>query len=263
MRSVFILFKEASRAEVARSFDAKFARNGRSWISGESVYIGFYDDAEVEFEPELLGSVRSLSERKAIVAVMADISGRIPGDEEVLSFCSQILGEFSGWAMDDYSDHLWSIDEIRSKSLHAGHPFFDYNGWHKGQKNRAQPDGTDNSGADLKRWAEERMTPEVAAQLVEDLRGIRTRVRLKHRSGSMYDWSWPLFSPSPAYLETSKSGPLALSTVEYIDVEKTEQKQRGPLVPPVTIDHTEEIEALLAKRGLSFESRETFVRITA
>jgi hypothetical protein len=44
--------------------------------------------------------------------------------------------------MDDYSDHLWSIDEIRSKSPHAGHPFFDYNGWYEEQKKRAQPDGT-------------------------------------------------------------------------------------------------------------------------
>jgi hypothetical protein len=141
MRSVFILFKEASRAELVRDFDVKFARNGAGWIRDGSVYIGFYDDAEVEFEPELLERLRALSGRKEVVAVMADISGRIPGDQEVMSFCSQVLGDFSGWAMDDYSSHLWSIEEIRSKSLNAGHPFFDYRGWYdeKAKKEPNQP----------------------------------------------------------------------------------------------------------------------------
>jgi hypothetical protein len=107
------------------------------------------------------------------------------------------------------------------------------------------------------------MTPEVASQLVEDLRGVPCRVRLKERSGSTYDWSRPLFSPVSSYLETSKSGPLALSSIQCIDIEKEEQKHRGALVPPVAIDHTKEIEALLAKHGLKFEFAETYIRVIA
>ncbi|MDR2980802.1 MAG: hypothetical protein LBV12_00990 [Puniceicoccales bacterium] len=130
MRSVFILFKEASRAKIAQYFDTKFTQNGVEWIRDGSVYIKFYDDAEIEFEPELLERLRTFSGRNEVVAAVADISGRIPGEQEVLSFCLQVLGDFSGWAMDDYSSHLWSIEEIKSKSLHAGHPFFDYLGWY-------------------------------------------------------------------------------------------------------------------------------------
>jgi hypothetical protein len=107
------------------------------------------------------------------------------------------------------------------------------------------------------------MTPEIAARLVADLRGIPSRVRLKERSGSAYDWDWPLFSPSRSYLETATSGPLALSLIECVDIEKEEKKYRGALVPPVVIDHTKEIEALLRKRGLVFQSRDTYIRITS
>lgn len=105
------------------------------------------------------------------------------------------------------------------------------------------------------------MTPELAALLVQDLRLIRNRVRIQERQGLIYDWHWPLFSPSPSYLETGTSGPLALSAIESIDIEKAETKHRGALVPPLIIDRACEIESILAKHGLAYESEGSYIRI--
>lgn len=106
------------------------------------------------------------------------------------------------------------------------------------------------------------MNPEVASQLVEALKPIRSRVRLRQRDGHAYGWDWPLFAPVPGYLETGASGPLALSEVESIDVQKEEVKERGRLIPPAIIDHENEIVAVLSKLRLRFEATGAHVRIT-
>lgn len=63
------------------------------------------------------------------VSVIADVPGRIPGDEEVRLFVEVMLRQFQGVAWDDYSAHCWTLDEIKAGHLVSGHPFFDYEGW--------------------------------------------------------------------------------------------------------------------------------------
>lgn len=127
MRSVFIYFKEVSRTDIAQFLDDHYTNQGNEhWIFRDSLYIGFYDDAETEASPEELDILRSQLGRSDVLAVVADISGRINGLEEANSFCEQLLSEFNGFAMDDYSDHLWTLDEIRSRHRHQGHMFFEF-----------------------------------------------------------------------------------------------------------------------------------------
>jgi hypothetical protein len=57
---------------------------------------------------------------------MVDISGRVPGDLEVMECANHILGKFNGLAQDDYSDELWTFDEIKDRVIKSGHCFFDY-----------------------------------------------------------------------------------------------------------------------------------------
>ena len=64
------------------------------------------------------------------VTVMADVSGRVPGDDEVREFAAFLLSEFRGVDWDDYSCHCWTLVEIQSGTKADGHPFFDYSGLH-------------------------------------------------------------------------------------------------------------------------------------
>ena len=105
------------------------------------------------------------------------------------------------------------------------------------------------------------MTHEIAVQLVDGLRAIRNRVRIKERDSSAYPWGLPLFAPVKGYLETAKSGPVTLASIEFIDVEKGETIQRGALLQPTIIDRSNEIERLLASVGLPFEDAGDFIRI--
>ncbi len=105
------------------------------------------------------------------------------------------------------------------------------------------------------------MKHESAILLVDALREIPSRVRIKARGAEASDWGWPLFSPAYDYLETAKSGPIALSDVECIEIEREEQKHCGRLVPPVLIDHGGDIEAVLTKLKIAFQSQSDRFRI--
>ena len=48
------------------------------------------------------------------VSVIADFSGRIPGDEVVRLFVEVMLRQFQGVVWDDYSAHCWTLDEIKA-----------------------------------------------------------------------------------------------------------------------------------------------------
>lgn len=65
---------------------------------------------------------------------MVDISGKIPGDAEVLKIVNFILAKFEAVAQDDYTDHCWNLDEIRSGEKKDNHPFFDYDGWYEDRR---------------------------------------------------------------------------------------------------------------------------------
>lgn len=130
MRSVIIVFEDASREEVSQFLaDTMVIRSEAEWSFEDSIILSFYDDAEAEFESEALAALRDRLVGAPIVSVIADVSGKIPGDAEVRRLCRILLSRFRGFALDDYTYHFWSLAEIEAEALREGHPFFDYDDW--------------------------------------------------------------------------------------------------------------------------------------
>lgn len=93
-------------------------------------YIRFWEEISSEVEPEHLEALRAALGAVPTATLMVDVSGRIPGDVEVLEFAAVMLGKFRGVAWDDYTFHCWTLAEIQSGAKVQGHSFFDYNGWY-------------------------------------------------------------------------------------------------------------------------------------
>jgi hypothetical protein len=96
-----------------------------------ALYIEFYNTFENEFEPGELLPLESALGRMPDVTVIAQVSGRVPGDVELRELAECLLGTFRGLAKDEFSDHYWTIEEIRAKASFGGLSFFDYARWHR------------------------------------------------------------------------------------------------------------------------------------
>jgi hypothetical protein len=137
MRSVVIHLARVTRDAIStRLSQFAEAQKGESWIypphsSRPSLYLEFYDDYEQEFEQEELRPLISALGQKPDVSVIANVSGRVPGDVEVRALAECLLGAFQGVAQDEYSEHCWSLAEICSGAKQDGLKFFDYEGWHR------------------------------------------------------------------------------------------------------------------------------------
>ena len=139
MRSVFALLRDTTEAEVAAYLDRTYpSQPSPPWLmvggDGPSLYIDFYREFSEYWAPEDRMDLTRRFGGEPAVAVIADVSGRIPGDEQAFEFLTGLLDHFSGAAMDDYTGHLWSIAELRADHLVSGHRFFDYNGWYDERK---------------------------------------------------------------------------------------------------------------------------------
>lgn len=131
MRSVFVHLRALTEAELIPALDDAYPhQQGPQWIceiDGDAcLYIGFYRDHAAEFEPHHLDALLGAFGGRMPVSLFADVSGRWPGDEQVRDFIHTFLTLFAGFAQDDYSEHLWSLEEILSGAEVDGHRFFDY-----------------------------------------------------------------------------------------------------------------------------------------
>jgi hypothetical protein len=137
MRSVVIQLVHVTRDAVSERLSLfAQAQNGENWIyppqsSHPSLYIEHYDNCEREFDQEELQPLIAALGQKPDVTVIANVSGRVAGDIEVLALAESLLGAFHGVVQDEYSKHYWSLAEIRSGAKQDGHKFFDYEGWHR------------------------------------------------------------------------------------------------------------------------------------
>ena len=136
MRSIFIHFPSADELRVRAWLDQHArSESGDSWtypptgdellwISVEApAQLGDWEPVESAIISDVVGTSAGL--------VQVDISGRIPGDDEVSEVTLSLLEVSPGArAQDDYTSHLWTVDELRSIAKVEGHPFFDYRGWY-------------------------------------------------------------------------------------------------------------------------------------
>jgi hypothetical protein len=102
----------------------------------ENLYLSYYDDLESE-DPELHAAITDRL-GSDVTCMSADISGTIDGTKQATMFCIRMLEHFGGVAYDDYSDHLWTLEELGNGATYMGHHFFDHAaGWY-GENNPQQ-----------------------------------------------------------------------------------------------------------------------------
>ncbi len=138
MRTVFV-FPNADLNWVKQRLTAMAREDhGREWFIGaatEPSLTALYvridrtsDEAAplyCDWEPAAMEAVRVALGRLPEWSVVADISGRIPGDEEVWAFVLELLAN-GGVAVDDYSHHCWTRAEVAENSVVNGLTFFDH-----------------------------------------------------------------------------------------------------------------------------------------
>lgn len=139
MRSVFVLFPSATEAELAEYLQRAYpAQAGPPWVALDNgdpcLYINFYAGLGRDYEPERWADIARRLGGEPTSGLMADVSGRHPGDREVYEFVTGLLTRFDGAAMDEYTTHLWSLGELENGHRVAGHPFFDYGRWYAGDE---------------------------------------------------------------------------------------------------------------------------------
>lgn len=137
MDSIILHLIDTSEEEVASflrdTYHTHQFQKGPEWIDeidgDPCLYISFYYDMYNEYDPEAISEITSFFGRGPSVQVIADISGRHRGMREH-DFARKLLTRFRGVAQDEYTYHLWTLDEINSGYVVEGHTFDDHMGWY-------------------------------------------------------------------------------------------------------------------------------------
>ncbi len=138
MRSIFVHYPIEDAPKIRAWLEAHAApqSDGR-WMSPNLHDARLYIELTTSpgFGPDWPpAEIRAIAQQVAPVTglVHVDVSGRIPGDDEVRAICVALLAlSPRSRAQDDYTSHLWTADEISRGVLAEGHPFFDYRGWYE------------------------------------------------------------------------------------------------------------------------------------
>lgn len=130
MRTVFV-FPPDTLAVTTALLDAAMPGRDGSWHDGklhveldsEDQEFGLFSD----WEPEEVRRVEAALGHHPTWALAVNVSGRVDGTEEIRAFAARFL-ETGGVAVDDYSDHCWTLREIESGLKIDGLGFFDFQG---------------------------------------------------------------------------------------------------------------------------------------
>ena len=166
MRTISLIFEKKHEEEICtmlnsfaseiftREYDNKkqwnyiFENDGCFYMDCEKYSIVPFDEKlRTEFDNEQAMIIRDndgitysiIQEDEATMKILksmgeffilsADISGRADSTAEVCLMIEKFLSKIAGFAMDDYSEHLWTYEEVLNRKLFNGHPYFDHNGW--------------------------------------------------------------------------------------------------------------------------------------
>ena len=144
MRTIIVHLRKATEQQVEQFLTRTYPfQKGPPWICdirGDAcLYIKIYRDLNIESHAEEIALLHTHLGGEPTVSVIADVSGRHPGDEQIRDFVYRLLSEFEGLAQDEYTDGFWTLDDItlgrkRTSPLSSekqGYGFFDY---HLGEK---------------------------------------------------------------------------------------------------------------------------------
>ena len=129
MRS-FYTFVQAPEEAISTWLDSIAQRtpNTRQWICPDpdkrSMYIELADDLYDELEPETKRSLLDHFNGEQPRSICVDVSRHHSAEHEIKELAAAILRQFGGVAMDDESDHCWTIDEIEADQMVQGRRFF-------------------------------------------------------------------------------------------------------------------------------------------
>lgn len=128
MRTVFV-FPARERAEVLTRLDRHFPSQREPWVADGCLYIDV-DDVETgnlfsDWDPEDVAVLEAATGHRPTWALQVDISGRIDGTAEVHRLVTLLLHD-GGTAVDDYSAHPWTLEEVASGAVIDGLRFFDF-----------------------------------------------------------------------------------------------------------------------------------------
>jgi hypothetical protein len=127
MRTVFI-FPSGEMAAATATLDRLFDGQAGDWTDGK-LYINLENERDgllfTDWEPDDVRRLEAALGSRPSWAVQVDISGRIDGTAEIRDLVSCLLQD-GGVAVDDYSDHCWTLCEIETDLKVDGLGFFDF-----------------------------------------------------------------------------------------------------------------------------------------
>lgn len=131
MRSVVVHVQGCAEAELESALCELYPGQEDPWldmVDGDPcLYIRILqpDEAGRWVAEERAPALRHFGEVRPLT-VVADVSGRHDGTSRVRALAVALLSRFEGIATDEYSDRLWSLDEILRDASVEGHRFFDF-----------------------------------------------------------------------------------------------------------------------------------------
>jgi hypothetical protein len=144
MRSIAIDLTEATRDVVEKFLDGlcgpRTGGTGHWWS-----YRWYYPSQQQpvlciaagdysNYDADELRELEAVVGAKPTFQVSIDVSGTADGTKELRELCETLLFRFDGRAFDDYSEHPWTLGEIKSGAKVDGLGFFDFNAYHQRSK---------------------------------------------------------------------------------------------------------------------------------
>ena len=137
MRSIFVFLKKVKQEKVVDKLNDICENYANlQWILKKQddpvLYIKFDNDNSIlnDLEEDTKSRINIMLSGELGYIIAIDISGRHHGEEELLLVLNKLLKSFQGFAMDDFTEQLWTIDEIIKGEKKENHRFFDYIGWY-------------------------------------------------------------------------------------------------------------------------------------
>lgn len=127
MRTVFV-FPAQTLAVTTELLSQMMPGEDRYWTDG-NLFVDLDDEQNgnlfTDWEPDDVRLVDTALGYHPTWALQVNISGRIDGTSEIRAFAAQVLNH-GGIAVDDYTTHCWTLQEIESNLTVDGLAFFDF-----------------------------------------------------------------------------------------------------------------------------------------
>ncbi len=136
MRSVFAFMSDVAVSGVRSWLDGvAVATKPDGWRWPEegtgTLFPGLDEGCRYVDREDVTSATAALGKKPAFV-VQVDVSGRLPGNVEVLQFLTELMTAFPAVAQDEHTSHCWTLEELSTEAKFEGRGFFDTEDWQVG-----------------------------------------------------------------------------------------------------------------------------------